>query len=294
MNVSMMDSYNLSWKLAYSVLGLTPQIKPMLETYNIERLSVAQQLIYFDRNYSSMFCGNPRTTPGCDSDSNGTSCKFIETHRQANSFTSGCGVDYPESKLTQKLFHALHEDFSLSTGALKPGKRLPDIRLKRYADGSHCNLQDGNSALGPLYRSYVADYRIELPSNGRFRILCFTSTDLLEPTGKSVQALRHLSSAILPRFPSSTVEQLVIYPAPLSAFEWGHIPCGERGWSEMRFYNGYEVSDVYAIYGLNPAKGAVAVVRPDGYVGVVGMLTDLDRIFSYLRDCIVMIPPSPP
>jgi hypothetical protein len=62
----------------------------------------------------------------------------------------------------------------------------------------------------------------------------------------------------------------------------------------MRFYNGYEVSDVYAIYGLNPAKGAVAVVRPDGYVGVVGMLTDLDRIFSYLRDCIVMIPPSPP
>jgi 2-polyprenyl-6-methoxyphenol hydroxylase-like FAD-dependent oxidoreductase len=66
MNVSMMDSYNLSWKLAYSVLGSTPQIKPMLETYNIERLSVAQQLIYFDRNYSAMFCGNPRTSPGCE------------------------------------------------------------------------------------------------------------------------------------------------------------------------------------------------------------------------------------
>ncbi|KAE8330329.1 FAD binding domain-containing protein [Aspergillus sergii] len=277
MNVSMMDSYNLSWKLAYSVLGLTPQAtslpnsNPILETYHTERFSVAQELIHFDRKYSTMFSRERDITSRCNSHRNVALSKFIETHRDSNEFTSGCGVEYPESVLTMKLFHRPHEDPSLGVGALKAGKRLPDLRLKRYADGSHCNLQD------------------DLPSNGCFRVLCFTSTDLLDSTGKSAQALCHLSSTTLPRFPSSTIEQLVIYPAPLDAFEWEHIPHGIRYWSEMRFYNGYEVNDAYAIYGLDPAKGALAIVRPDGYIGVVGMLTDLDRIDHYLGGCIATI-----
>ena len=57
----------------------------------------------------------------------------------------------------------------------------------------------------------------------------------------------------------------------------------------MRFYNGYDVSDAYAVYRLNPAQGALAVVRPDGYIGVVGTLTDLDRIDRYLEGCIATV-----
>jgi hypothetical protein len=63
MNVSMMDSYNLAWKLVYSLHGLTPgpletaKSDPVLDTYHQERHTIAQQLIDFDRAFSSMFSG---------------------------------------------------------------------------------------------------------------------------------------------------------------------------------------------------------------------------------------------
>jgi phenol 2-monooxygenase len=57
MNVSMMDSYNLAWKLAHSINGLTPQ-QPgvpdaVLATFSAERVDVARQLIQFDTTFSS-------------------------------------------------------------------------------------------------------------------------------------------------------------------------------------------------------------------------------------------------
>jgi phenol 2-monooxygenase len=64
MNVSMMDSYNLSWKLTHALHDLIP--KPpeerkgspdsILATYALERLSIAHQLD-FDSKFSSMFSG---------------------------------------------------------------------------------------------------------------------------------------------------------------------------------------------------------------------------------------------
>jgi hypothetical protein len=54
----------------------------------------------------------------------------------------------------------------------------------------------------------------------------------------------------------------------------------------MAFYSGYEMDDVYGIYGVNPEKGAVAVIRPDGYVGVVAELADVGRVATFLEKCI--------
>jgi len=57
----MMDSYNLAWKLAHQLHGLTPysidSSDKILDTYETERLTVARQLIAFDKEFSSMFSG---------------------------------------------------------------------------------------------------------------------------------------------------------------------------------------------------------------------------------------------
>jgi hypothetical protein len=53
--------------------------------------------------------------------------------------------------------------------------------------------------------------------------------------------------------------------------------------AEMSFYNGYELEDVYRIYGVDPTKGAVVVVRPDGYVGTVAELRDSSRVERFLE-----------
>src|SRR5450756_1725443 len=107
---------------------------------------------------------------------------------------------------------------------------------------------------------------LDFPSTGRFRILCFTSTDLLTPTGISSTALNQIS-AILTQFPASIIELVVLHALESNTFVWTDIPETVKTHSEMRFYNGTELEDAYKIYGVDPKKGAVAVVRPDGYIG---------------------------
>ena len=48
--------------------------------------------------------------------------------------------------------------------------------------------------------------------------------------------------------------------------------------AEMRFYDGSALDDAYSIYGVDPAQGALVVVRPDGYVGVVACLGDVQKV----------------
>jgi hypothetical protein len=54
----------------------------------------------------------------------------------------------------------------------------------------------------------------------------------------------------------------------------------------MRFHDGSALDDAYAIYGVDPARGALAVIRPDGYVGVVAHLDDVAQVEEYLKRCI--------
>jgi len=54
----------------------------------------------------------------------------------------------------------------------------------------------------------------------------------------------------------------------------------------MRFYNRIELQDAYKVYGADPTKGAVAVVRPDGYIGTIAELKDTERARTYLQSCL--------
>lgn len=64
---------------------------------------------------------------------------------------------------------------------------------------------------------------------------------------------------------------------------WHDIPHEVKEHSEMSFYSGYDLDDVYGIFGVNAAEGALAVVRPDGYVGVTAALNDVGRVQAYLE-----------
>ncbi|KAF3026227.1 hypothetical protein E8E15_009355 [Penicillium rubens] len=217
MNVSMMDSYNLAWKLAYDVNGLTPastNSDTVLDTYHVERHTIAQQLIDFDRAFSSMFSGKMGSTEKEVGDL--THDRFLEVFSTGNGFTSGC-------------------DFT---------------------------------------------------STGRFRILCLTSDDLLEPAGTSAQTLDFIGISVIPRFPPSIIEQVVIHPKQPRFFEWNDIPSSVKQHSEMSFYDGYTLDDAYKVFGVDPARGALAVVRPDGYVGVIAALGNVSRIEKYLERCL--------
>lgn len=301
MNVSMMDSYNLAWKLAHSINGLTADSavpgKPdgVVDTYHTERHTIARELISFDKAFSSMFSGKI----GVAAEDGGLSHKqFLEVFSTGNGFTSGCGIEYPENLTVWRTFDCEDDNPIVGTdflsGTLRPGRRLLNVKVKRFADGCPRDLQDGIPYIHPSIQEASKSHRLtdwfyflDFPSTGRFRILCLTSTDLLEPEGTSAQTLTAISTSVLPRFPPSLLEQVVVHPrVSSSCFEWKDLPAAVKQHSEMRFFSGYEMDDVYGIYGVEPARGALAVVRPDGYVGVTARLDDLGRVVRYLEGCL--------
>lgn len=149
MNVSMMDSYNLAWKLAHKIHGLSPepQKDSVLRTYESERVTVARMLIEFDTKFSSMFSGQI----GSDSSVEGlTHEQFLKVFSDGSGFTSGCGIEYPQSILvkttTPENSHLIYGDNYLQ-GTLKPGRRLLDSVVRRYADSNLRHLQDGMFSL---------------------------------------------------------------------------------------------------------------------------------------------------
>lgn len=148
----MMDSYNLSWKLAYHINGLTPSTEenpsPLLDTYQTERHEIAQQLIDFDRKFSTMFSGKVGATETL------TQEEFQRAFTQGNAFTSGCGIEYPKNLIV------VREDENCSTspvngtdyvsGILRPGRRLLNVRVLRHADGNERNIHDGEEIFNLL------------------------------------------------------------------------------------------------------------------------------------------------
>ncbi|KAM5455175.1 putative phenol 2-monooxygenase (NADPH) [Microsporum audouinii] len=296
MNISMMDSFNLAWKLAYSIRGLTPASHAcssspdnILDTYQTERRTIAQQLIEFDKSFSSMFSGKIGAS---DAEGSGlTHEQFLEVFRTGNGFTSGCGIEYPESMIVDKTVdETVVNGTDYLAGILRPGRRLLNVKLKRHADGCHWDLHD------------------DIPSTGAFRILCLTSMDLLDPNGKSSQALTGLCELVKTTsrtYSSSNILQLLaIYPRalvgltpssppkaalPTSSFVWSDVPGCLREVAEMRVYCSAVASeDAYQLYGVSEDSGAVAVIRPDGYVGVVSSLDEegVNKVTRYLGGCI--------
>lgn len=151
MNVSMMDSFNLAWKLIYSINGLTPdsaiasESGTLLDTYHTERHTVAQQLIDFDRTFSSMFSGKMGSEQ--DGIEGLTHDQFLDVFSTGNGFTSGCGVEYPENPIVNRTVEKDGKNpvqgTDLLSGILYPGRRLLNVQIKRHADGNRRDLQDG-------------------------------------------------------------------------------------------------------------------------------------------------------
>lgn len=149
MNVSMMDSYNLAWKLAHCINGLTPRAAegaadPVVETFEQERVDTARQLIDFDTKFSHMFSGQIGSE---DLEvSSLTHEEFLRVFSEGSGFTSGCGLHYQSSRIVKIPSETNLRDPPKGdplSETLTPGRRLLNVELKRYADASSRQLHDG-------------------------------------------------------------------------------------------------------------------------------------------------------
>ncbi|KAH7114914.1 FAD binding domain-containing protein [Dactylonectria macrodidyma] len=284
MNISMHDTYNLGWKLAYVIKGWAN--RSLLKTYVIERRQIAKELIEFDQRFSRLFSGRPAKDI---MDKEGIDLKtFKQVFEKGNLFASGCAVDYAPSLIITKPHTAQNATSSRVPGvigkqALAPnipiGMRIPSHKVLNQSDARPWHLQE------------------RLPSNGTWRVIVFGG-DVLNPVqlARCAAFAKALSSpdSFVNRYKpkgderlSSFYEIITIHSSAREKVDLLTLPdifhpySPEYGWDYEKVY----VDDVsyheghgqaYANYGIDPSRGCVVIVRPDQYVSWIGELEDVD------------------
>ena len=126
MNTSMHDSWNLAWKLNFAVRRLAKPI--LMETYELERKKIAQDLIDFDYEHANAFhAGDPQA--------------LADNFNKNIAFISGYGVSYQPNVLNV-------QSKGYTRGNLTPGFLLPPAKVTRFIDSNPVDIQTDIPALG--------------------------------------------------------------------------------------------------------------------------------------------------
>ncbi|KAL1873446.1 hypothetical protein VTK73DRAFT_991 [Phialemonium thermophilum] len=293
MNVSMQDAYNLGWKIASVVKGLSS--RSILSTYELERKQIANALIEFDHKFSRLFSGRPARDI---MDEEGISMEeFKNAFEKGNLFASGIAVDYQASNIVAKAVDpangndrgnaklpSVASDGSLAS-QIKVGMRMPSVKVLSQADARPWHLQE------------------LLKSNGTWRVLLFAG-DVGRPEQKAKLARMSdqlaAPDSFLTRYTpqgaryDSVIEVLTVHAGrrvDYTIFDFPEVlrPYDELdGWDygkifvdDQSYHEGH--GRLYDTFGIDPAKGCVVVLRPDQYVSYMGALDDyasVDRFFS--------------
>ncbi|KAA1476570.1 hypothetical protein DENSPDRAFT_785394 [Dentipellis sp. KUC8613] len=266
MNASMNDTHNLTWKLIHVLRGWADI--SLLKTYELERRKYAQDLIAFDKEFSALVSGKPKSDDNEDGITHEQFLKAFQTH---GGFTSGIGVHYLPSAITSPTYQ------SAASGLTIGMRLLPQIAL-RAADARPVEIQD------------------YCPADGRFKILVFPG-DIQNPTNRSRMGCLAdeltRGDAFLQALPRaagvSTVEMfdlVTIVYGKKEEVNYNDVPeCLRPHWTKILLddtdFMGVKGGKMYATYGIDLERGAIVVVRPDGYVGTVVPLTKVSQLNDY-------------
>ncbi|MFT4135396.1 FAD-dependent monooxygenase [Microbacterium sp.] len=261
MNVSMQDGFNLGWKLGSVLTGRSPAA--LLSTYSAERQPVAQQLIDFDREWSSLMARKPDQI----SDPTELATYYLGTAE----FPSGFMTQYGPSIVVGDAAHQeLASGFPL-------GKRFHSAPVTLVADGNVVQL--GHHAR----------------ADGRWRIYAFGDRDgsaldawaswmgshespiaRYTPAGADVDAVFDVKAIYQQGYDEidPTTVPAVFRPetGPLGLRDWEKVfAAAPTVWNDV---------DIFDERGLS-RDGVVVVVRPDQYVAAVLPLSATDELAAF-------------
>jgi phenol 2-monooxygenase len=138
MNVSMQDGWNIGWKLGHVLEGRAPEA--LLATYSAERQVIAQNLIDFDREWSTLMATRPEDLP--------EPSYLEEFYQRTAEFPAGFMTQYAPSMIVGEPMHQ-----ALATG-FPIGKRFHSAPVVRVCDANDVQLGHEARADG-RWRIYV-------------------------------------------------------------------------------------------------------------------------------------------
>ncbi|KAJ4355558.1 uncharacterized protein N0V89_003576 [Didymosphaeria variabile] len=269
MNVSLQDGYNLGWKLASVLRGISPQ--SLLRTYVLERTKTAADLIAFDRVFSKKF-SSKEERPG----------EFAEYFVKSGRYTAGFTAQYEDSELTDS--KGSRQTLAKNCAV---GMRFPSAQVIRFCDCKAMQLQRVLQSNG-RWRVVVfagninkSDYRLRLEKLAQF---LDPLARILTPAGADIDDLIEPIVVLRSKFLETQQEQIPGYYWPATG-KW-RIRDLRKVYVDDEHYNSGH-GHAYEKYGVDPEVGAVVIVRPDQYVSKVTALEDFDGIRAFFKGCIV-------
>ncbi|KAI1132704.1 FAD binding domain-containing protein [Nemania abortiva] len=228
MNTGIHDAVNIGWKLSLVLRGLA--LPSLLKTYEMERRPHVEKLIQYDADISRLMTN--RLPENWQGDPNVDVNEVLgQVMDEARNFNSGLGISY-EALTNNPLVSA-----SNSLGPLKPGMKGPDIPL----------LRPGTFERTRLIR--------ETPNVGCFYVVFFASGSSQRHSGASLHGIEQ-SNILKEYIKNRAVTYLTILPTktPLVYQSLG------RAYFDVEDKTGYER------YGVDPSRGGIVVLRPDGWI----------------------------
>ena len=262
MNVSMQDAFNLGWKLGLVLSGRSPD--SLLATYSAERQPVAQQLIDFDREWSTLMARKPEEI----SDPS----ELAEYYLKTSDFPSGFATQYSASMITGTDEHQV-----LASG-FPIGKRFKSAEVVRVSDGNRVHLGHHATADG-RWRIYAF---ADAPSAGESSALedwaTWLSTSPESPLSRYTPAASDVDSVF---------DVKVIYQQRFEDVALAHVPrtfMPKTGPFDLtdweKVYATWQGEDIFEVREI-AREGAIVVVRPDQYVAHVLPLNATDELAAF-------------
>lgn len=261
MNVSMQDGFNLAWKLGHVISGrANPQL---LDTYSQERQVIAQNLIDFDKQWSTLMAKKPEEFE--------SPSELEDFYVRTAEFPAGFMTEYPESLI---IGGTDHQD--LATG-FPVGKRFKSSPAVRVCDANPLELGHLAEADGK-WRIYVFADEQEAAANSATRRFA----DWLTTAPQSPLAATPAGAS-----DDAFVDVKVIYQQPYDSIDLNDVPEAFRPkvgryrltFLQKVFGTGMD-TDIFAARGIS-RSGAVVVVRPDQYVAQVLPLDATDQLGEF-------------
>ncbi|KAI0073054.1 hypothetical protein K474DRAFT_1604014 [Panus rudis PR-1116 ss-1] len=272
MNASMNDTHNLIWKMTHVLRGWADI--SLLKTYEFERRKYAQDLINFDKQFSALFSGKPRTGDNQDGVSHE---EFLQAFQTFGAFTSGIGIHYQPSSLPEipSVINTTHQ--SLAPNQIIGQRILPHVFV-RAADARPFELQD------------------LLPADTKWKVVVFTGDVGRDEGSGQLERVKKLADElerVLAKFDKArgahgweAFDVLTICATEKERVNYTDLPPVLRShWSKVLLDDtdmfGRTGGKGYEAYGIDRQRGTVLVVRPDGYVANIVPLEGVSELEGY-------------
>ena len=295
MNTAFHDALNLAWKIHHVEGGFAK--RSMLLSYESERKHIAEELLRFDAKYAALFSqrqpsASEVATASQEAEEGAPINEFVEVHKASAEFTAGYAINYEPNEYNWSPSHPAQSGlFSPKGSKLRTGRIMPTANVTRVVDANKVHLEQ------------------EIPLNGSFRIFLFAGepsttkravtdfADNLENKYSFYSVFRRADLKDVSDHerhnPHSHFFTLCItFASPRDGLE-----ISETLPKLLARYSDHVYADdlwdprvpeakaaAHAKMGLDPQKGAVVVVRPDGHVGCVVALSEGSGTVDALND----------